>query len=134
MASVLDAIRAKIKDHLETTSIVYAVNGIETSVAAFPAAFFQISNATHSHDTSSSFDRNLQLEVEILGSSIEQVDLALEEVMLLWLNQEKFLELSALGVMLIRSMQDTPAIAAEGKNRFYGYALFELEVRYDYTI
>jgi len=94
---------------------------------------FQIYDAEESFDVSNVLDARQQLEVTIIGSSIEQVDLAIEEVVMLWKDRARMQALLNIGVIDMAPTGHTHPIAKRGDNRFVGYVNFEFTVRYDYT-
>lgn len=109
MASVMSAIQTQLVTDIETTSVNKChVGAGNRQTAAYPHAELHWMGGEVTDFLTNVQDRDAPFRVIVSGSSTEQVELALEELIELWRSAAKLAVLQALGVtILYADLSDT---------------------------
>ncbi len=110
MASVLSAIQTQLVTDIETTSIYKCNIGVAMNQNRFPRAELFMGAGQIDWTVTQVVDREMDFIVRVYGQSMEQVELALEELTKLWYTAAKRAALAALGVINIMPTSIFPPI------------------------
>lgn len=136
MSSLLSYIKAQLLVDIETTSIVAAFDGLgPTECKDYPYAELAMVQSTTDLNITQVYDRVFAITLWIVGTSPEQVELAIEELSRLWCNQARLGVLQLLGVVLIVCTGQGSPLPLYGSttNQFQGTVDYEMRVRYSYS-
>ena len=139
MASVLGAIQTQLATDITTTSIDKTYLGfVESTPSTYPYAEIHMGGGEIGYNITSQIDVETGFEVYIYGTSMEQVQLAIEEITALWFSATKRAVLAGLGAINILPVSPYPPIVfapssattATTQRPLMGALTFEMTVRY----
>lgn len=114
MASKISAIKTQLITDIKTTSIVGAFEGPTVSETAYPWAEVAYGGGDVEISITQVVDREYRMIVRVHGLDVEQVELAIEELTVLWHNQTLLAVLRALGVLTIYPVSHYPPFVFSG--------------------
>lgn len=129
MASVIGPIREHIVEAIETTSIVDCTDAYKSKRTKPPQAFIGWELGVPSHDPNGTLTTRYPFTVEVTGSSVEQVDLACEEISILWYTAARLTVLNGKGGTMLYPEAIHLAQGKEGGKDFIGYVDMFVETR-----
>lgn len=135
MVSTISAIKTAILTAIETTSIDKAYEGpVSAAVTTFPWAEVAFGGGAINNHMTSAVDREYQMVVRVHGSSVEQVEVALEEITVLWNTAAEFATFRAAGGLVLKPTSHYPPFVFGGSSstqkQIYGDIDFSFKVRY----
>jgi len=135
MASILSAIKTQLITDIETTSIAKCVAGISSEKINYPfAELLVFGGGGVNFDMTQVLDREFSFTVSVWAHSDEECELAIEELIKLWLSASKLAVLNALGVLIIQPIRHYPAVMLSSTTQqpIMGEVEFVMIVRYTY--
>ena len=134
LQDILDALQSQIMDN---TSIAVCNTAWRFGETNFPHAELIVFSGTTNDDVSSVIDTELGFMVRVRSHGKEGVQVALEEIMVLWKGSSNTLcaALNALGVINIQPVIISPPVVFAGtpQQPAIGDLQFLMTVRYSYT-
>lgn len=132
MASKISAIKTQLITDIKSTSIAGAFEGPTLPEMVTPWAEVAFGGGNIEISMTAVVDREYRMIVRVHGSSIEQVELAMEELTVLWHNQTLLAALRLLGVLMIYPVSHYPPFVFSGGTQLpvMGDIEFKFQVRF----
>jgi hypothetical protein len=134
MATIISAIKTQLLADIETTSINKAYEGaVGTTVSTYPWAEVDFGGGRITHNITEQVDREYSMVVRIHGTSTEQVEDAMEDLVVLYNSASSIATLRALGVQVIYQTGHYPPLTYAGgtpQMPIIGDMAFVFRVRY----
>lgn len=133
MASTISTIKAQLLTDIKTTSVNNAYEGIAQGHDSTPPwAEVAFRSGDVYHDMTQVVDREYSMIVRVHGTSVEQIEVALEGLLVLYNSAASIAALRALGVVTIFQTRHYPPFSYTSTTQqpLYGDIDFTFTVRY----
>lgn len=131
--SILGDIKTQLLIDLVTTSLEGATEGPYDMVKSYPHAWISLGGVAERMDANKYVSADMALNILIVGSSVDQVETAKQEVRLLWFDSGRRTVLLGKGLLIIRPVASSHPKGYQGEGQYGATMRFLLTIEYSYA-